>query len=103
MERIRDKRKGLLFCLILAAVTIIAFEPVRHNDFVNYDDFSYVTKNPNVREGLSWESARWAFTTPHVANWHPLTWLSHMVDCELFGLEPFGHHLTNLLLHIANT
>ena len=89
--------------LALALVTIIAFEPVRHNDFVSYDDDIYVTDNPNVNKGISAESVRWAFTATRASNWHPLTWLSHTIDCQLFGLNPFWHHLVNLLLHIANT
>ncbi len=87
----------------LVLATVIAFEPVRHNDFVSYDDAMYVTENPRVNEGVSLASLRWAFTTTHASNWHPLTWLSHMLDCELFGLNPLWHHLVNLLFHTANT
>jgi tetratricopeptide (TPR) repeat protein len=76
---------------------------VRHSDFVDYDDDMYVTENPHVKNGITGESISWAFTTGHAYNWHPLTWLSHMLDCQLFGIEPGWHHLTNLLLHIINT
>jgi Tfp pilus assembly protein PilF len=68
-----------------------------------WDDYEYVVQNPHVRSGLTIENAVWAFTSTHASNWHPLTWLSHMLDCELYGLNPAGHHLNNLLLHLANT
>jgi tetratricopeptide (TPR) repeat protein len=106
MSRARGKSENLkilLICLGLVLATAAAFEPVRHNDFVSYDDAMYVTENPRVNKGLSLESIRWAFTTTHASNWHPLTWLSHMLDCELFGLNPLWHHLVNLLFHTANT
>ena len=90
-------------CLLLAALVFAAFAPVLHNGFVGYDDPEYVTANPHVNSGLKWANARWAFTAAHANNWHPLTWLSHALDCTLFGLQPGGHHLTSLLLHIANT
>jgi len=91
-----------LVCLVLAVVTFVAFEQVRNNDFVNLDDKLYVTENPNVNKGLSGGSVVWAFTSGHAANWHPLTWLSHMLDCQLYGLNAAGHHITSLLLHILN-
>ena len=87
--------------MILA--TLAAFWPLRENEFINYDDQQYVTENAHVQRGLRPDSMRWAFTTSHASNWHPLTWLSHMLDCELFGLKPAGHHLVSLALHIANT
>ncbi len=90
-------------CVVLAVATIIAFGPLCQNEFINYDDDDYVTENPQVRAGLTRKSVVWAFTTPHAANWHPLTWLSHMLDCELFGPDPLWHHLTSLLFHIANS
>jgi tetratricopeptide (TPR) repeat protein len=103
MQQSHNKLYILVIYAVLALATIIAFEPVRNNAFVTYDDDSYVTKNPQVQAGLTWSSIIWAFTEFHAANWHPLTWLSHMLDCELFGPNPFGHHLTNLLFHLANT
>jgi hypothetical protein len=87
----------------LVAAIAIAYEPMRHNGFVDYDDTEYITKNPNVTGGITCDSVIWAFTKTHAANWHPLTWLSHMLDCELFGLDPLGHHLVSLMFHIANT
>lgn len=103
MKAKSDRLKTLWLCLLLAGITFIAFERVRVNEFVNYDDDKYVTKNPYVNEGLSRESIVWAFTESHASNWHPLTWISHMIDCRLFGTNAAGHHLVNLLLHIANT
>ena len=86
-------------CLGLSLLTFAGFEQVRNNDFISYDDFQYVSENVNVKEGLSVESFVWAFTSGHASNWHPLTWISHMIDCQLYGLDPAGHHMTNLLLH----
>lgn len=91
------------FYICLAALTFVAFEPVRRNAFVKYDDDVYVTANFNVQQGFTCQSIRWAFATNHASNWHPLTWLSHMLDCRLFGLKPLGHHLSSLAIHIANT
>jgi Tfp pilus assembly protein PilF len=75
---------------------------VGDHEFVNYDDNVYITDNAQVQKGLTGKGIIWAFTTSHTGNWHPLTWISHMVDCELHGLNPKGHHLTNVLLHMAN-
>jgi len=91
----------LVLLLILAVLAV--YWQVLGNGFINYDDDTYVTANRYVRHGISLESISWAFTTRHSANWHPLTWLSHMLDGELFGMNPMGHHLTSLLLHLANT
>jgi predicted negative regulator of RcsB-dependent stress response len=89
-------------CLALAAATLLVFSRVVHHDFINVDDNLYVYKNPHVSAGLTWNGIVWAFTHAHGANWHPLTWLSHMLDCQFYGLRPGGHHLTNVLLHAAN-
>jgi hypothetical protein len=91
-----------LIYLALAVSTFIAYEPVRHNDFVGYDDWTYIVENPHVRDGLTADSVTWAFTQSHAHMWHPLTTLSHILDCWLFGLNPFWHHLVSLLFHIAN-
>ncbi|HEY3129954.1 MAG TPA: tetratricopeptide repeat protein [Acidobacteriota bacterium] len=98
----RDHRAWLL-SLALLAVTAGAYWQVRQNDFVQYDDKIYVTDNKQVQQGLTLQGLRWAFTTTQGANWHPLTWISHMLDCQLFALNPEGHHLTSLLFHLANT
>jgi len=71
--------------------------------FVNFDDGRYVYQNPHVRAGLTWDGVRWAFTAFDASNWHPLTWLSHMLDVQLFGVEPGWHHLVNVLLHAVDT
>jgi tetratricopeptide (TPR) repeat protein len=83
-------------------LTVLAYEPIRENGFV-YDDELYIQHNPHVLAGLTGRSVAWAFTTDYASNWHPLTWLSLQLDHQLFGLEPWGYHLTNLLLHLANT
>jgi tetratricopeptide (TPR) repeat protein len=88
-------------CVILAAITFAVFSPTLRHEFVNYDDDEYVYKNPMVIRGLTRKGIVWAFTQADTANWHPLTWLSHMLDCQLYGLRPGGHHLTNVLLHTA--
>lgn len=85
--------------LLLLVATLIAYGQVFGNGFINFDDDLYVTDNPEVRAGWTAHGLRWAFGTFHAANWHPLTWLSHMLDVELFGLDPAGHHGVNLLLH----
>jgi Tfp pilus assembly protein PilF len=99
-----SKKKQILFIYIfLAAATLIAFWQVNHCDFANYDDDPYVTKNVHIQDTITVEAVRWAFTTCYHANWHPLTWISHMLDVQIFGLNPRWHHLTNLFFHIANT
>jgi tetratricopeptide (TPR) repeat protein len=96
-------RSRVALAFALAGVVLLGFSPVLHNGFVGYDDPDYVTQNPQVAAGLSWRLVAWAFTTAHASNWHPLTWISHALDCSLFGLAPAGHHFTSLLLHAANT
>ena len=90
-------------CIAIAVAVFLAFSPVLRNGFVGYDDGEYVVENVHVNTGLSWPNAVWAFTAAHSSNWHPLTWLSHALDCTLFGLSPAGHHFTSLLLHVANS
>src|SRR5687768_5184513 len=91
-----------LLAAILAAATWWAFAEVGDNRSILLDDLTYVYENPQVLAGLTWEGTRWAFTTVAGANWHPLTWLSHMLDVELFGADPGRHHLVNLAFHVAN-
>jgi protein O-mannosyl-transferase len=98
----RNGRNPWLACLLLALVTLVLYWPVRHFDFVQYDDNNYVFDNPTVCGGLSWGGLVWSFVDAHASNWHPLTWLSHMLDCQLFGLNPGAAHLVNVLLHCAN-
>ena len=87
--------------IFLAVIVWIAFGQAVRNGFVSYDDYEYVVLNPKVTHGLTLDGIRWALTHVHASNWHPLTTISHMLDCQLFGLQPWGHHLTNILLHAA--
>jgi len=107
----QEKERMLVVCFLLAAVVLIAFWQVARCDFINLDDPSYVTKNGHIQHGVTMEGMRWAFRIGYDRDWHyltwmywhPLTWMSHMLDVQLFGMNPRWHHLTNLLLHIANT
>lgn len=83
-------------------MTLAVYNPVNRHPFVNYDDDRYVTENPHVRQGLTLDTVSWALTSTEQANWHPLTWMSHALDCSLFRLNPAGHHLTSVLIHTAN-
>ena len=94
--------RTLLLSLLLTALVLVAYSPVTHNAFLNYDDDAYITNNSHVRAGLTWATVKWAFTTYDQANWAPLSWLSHALDCEVFGLNPAGHHYGNVLLHAGN-
>ncbi len=88
--------------LLLLVATLALYLPVHGHPFVNYDDSLYVTDNLQVQSGISWDTVTWAFTTFDVGTWHPLTWLSHAMDCQFFQLTPAGHHDVNLLLHALN-
>jgi hypothetical protein len=99
-----DPRGRVLFIgLFLVVLTFAVYGQMIGHGFISFDDDSYITQNPMVQRGLSMDGLVWAFSSPHVYNWHPLTWLSHMVDVQLFGLNAGGHHLLGLLFHIANT
>ncbi len=103
MIKSRDKLNSILICIILTFATFIAYEPVRYNDFTtHFDDDAYIIDNSHVNSGLTIENILWACKSYHAHNWHPLTWISHMLDYELYGLNPSGHHFTNVLLHAAN-
>src|ERR1039458_4979005 len=88
--------------VVLAVVTLFAYRAVRNDDFVNFDDPSYILRNPQVQQGVTVHSVKWAFTTFYASNWHPLTWISHMIDWKLYGKNPRGHHMTSVALHAAN-
>ncbi len=96
------KNLNAVLCLLLAGVTIALYSPVLGHSFVVLDDRDYITANPHVHEGLSWSTIKWAFTSTEGANWHPLTWVSHALDCQLFALNPAGHHLDSVLIHALN-
>ena len=103
MDTTSDKQRSLLICFALVFVTLAAYWQVSTYDFLNYDDPNYISRNEHVKTGLTFDNIIWAFTSYHSSNWHPLTWLSHILDCHLFGLKPGWHHIVNLLFHIANT
>lgn len=94
--------RPLFFGLGLCLLTLVVFLPVLQSQFVNFDDGLYVSNNSRVQEGLTWDGFLWAWQANVASNWHPLTMLSHMLDCQLYGLNPKGHHLTSLLLHLAS-
>ncbi len=102
MNLTKDTRRTIWICVLLSAVTLAIYWPVTSYDFINFDDPVYVCLNAHVVNGLSWENVAWAFQTSFVGNWHPLTWLSHELDVQLFGLSAGWHHLTSLLFHAAN-
>jgi hypothetical protein len=89
--------------LLLVLGTLAVYMPAAQHGFTLYDDSDYVTENPMVENGLTWAGIKWAFTTGHASNWHPLTWISHMADCQLFGLDAGMHHCVNVLFHAANS
>ncbi len=98
-----NKSHIFLIYLVLTAGILIAYEPIRHNSFVYYDDNEYITENPDIKSTITWQSFSRAFTKPHFYMWHPITTLSHMLDYQIYGLNPLGHHTTSVLIHIANT
>ncbi len=100
--RARPRLPAWLMGVLLVLVTVALYWPATRGEFIRYDDALYVTLNVQVQRGLTWESIKWACSNPVSGNWHPLTVLSHTLDCQMFGLNPWGHHLTNVLLHALN-
>lgn len=98
----RSALPELLALALVVAATLVVYWPVRGFDFVNYDDNAFIFENARMQEGLTLRNVGWAFTVSVAANWHPLTVLTHLLDCSLYGLDAGGHHVTNLLLHLAN-
>src|SRR5206468_452394 len=96
-------RRALWASLFLVTLTLAAHGGACDCDFVNFDDDSYVTANPNVQAGLTGASLKWAFTTTEMVNWNPLTWVSFQADHQLYGLNPAGFHWTNVALHALDT
>ena len=94
-----NKILKVVVCIFLVVATFCIYSQIQDHEFIDFDDDFYITNNLNVQAGLTSESFKWAFTTSHPPYWHPITWLSHMLDYELYGLHPKGHHLTNLLYH----
>jgi hypothetical protein len=108
-EQVQSHPAGLLtgnrayrLGLLLIILTVALYYPVRTHPYVNYDDNVYVTDNVHIQNGLTWDTVTWAFVTDHSGNWHPLTWLSHALDVEMYDLTPGGHHQTSMLLHALN-
>jgi tetratricopeptide (TPR) repeat protein len=98
----RQRKTQFVIAVLLALATFIAYARALNSDFIYLDDRTYVTENATVQKGLTWEGVKWAISTVHGSNWHPLTWLSHMLDWSLYGPNPRGHHFTNLVLHVVN-
>ena len=96
------EKRNVILCLLLVVATLALYNPVNRHPFVNYDDDRYVTENPHIHQGLTGETITWAFTATEQGNWHPLTWLSHALDWQLFHQNATGHHFTSLLIHAAN-
>ena len=96
-------RNLVLICIALTVIILAVYVQVGNYEFVNYDDEVYVTKNPHVASGITGNNIVWAFTSVYGCNWHPITWLSHMTDVELYGMNPRGHHFTNVIVHTVST
>jgi Flp pilus assembly protein TadD len=96
------EKRNVVLCLLLVVATLAVYNPVNRHPFVNYDDDRYVTENPHIHNGVTWETITWAFAAMEQGNWHPLTWLSHALDYQLFHQNATGHHFTSLLIHAAN-
>jgi protein O-mannosyl-transferase len=97
-----DARRKWLICVLLAGMTFALYWPAGHHDFIFFDDPQFIAENPEIRNGLTWHSIAYAFTTPVVSNWHPITTLSHIVDCQLFGVNAGAHHLVSAAIHALN-
>jgi protein O-mannosyl-transferase len=96
------EKNVVVYALLLVAATLVFYNPVVRNQFVDFDDLSYIVKNNHVLSGVTWTTVKWSFSTFRDGNWHPLTWLSHALDCQIFHLNPIGHHYTGLLLHTTS-
>ena len=93
---------GFALALLLIVATVALYQPVKHYPFITFDDRDYIARNFQIQSGLHWDTVQWAFTSFYASNWHPLTWLSHALDCQLFHFDSSGHHDTNVLLHALN-
>src|SRR5438874_9322525 len=99
LRGVRSRSLTIIIYLFLAAISVTVFGQTIRYDFVNFDDDLYVYNAPAIQAGLTIKGIALAFTTPHARNWHPLATISHMLDCQLYGLKAGGHHVTNILLH----
>jgi protein O-mannosyl-transferase len=102
MKSAQPAQHTLLICLLLAALTFVVYSRALRNGFIDYDDRVYITENPHVQAGPTIETMRWAFSTYSAGNWHPLTWISHAIDAQMFGLQPAGHHFISIVFHALN-
>src|ERR1700683_4836951 len=102
MNESGHRRQTGLICAGRALATLAAYWPLWRCGFVDLDDVDYVVSNDAIQHGVSWQAISWAFTSTRSSNWHPLTWISHTVDFQIYGLNAVGHHATSLILHIAN-
>ncbi|MBF0344956.1 MAG: glycosyltransferase family 39 protein [Nitrospirae bacterium] len=102
-NQIQGRYLHLIIVVILTLSTMSVYHQLRNNDFVSYDDYKYVTENPNIARGFTVDGVKWAFKTTYFSNWHPVTWLSHMLDIQLYGMHPRGHHVTSVIIHMLNT
>ena len=96
------KMRVFSISVLLSVLVLAVYSPVGRHPFIDYDDYLYIVNNAHVKSGLNWDTFKWSLTATEQSNWHPLTWLSHALDCQLFGLNPAGHHWTNLAFHIVN-
>lgn len=96
-------RKLAVLSTALVIATLSVYIQVMNHQFLSYDDCEYVTDNPHIASGITWQNIVWGFTSVYASNWHPITWLSHMVDVQLYGMNPIGHHLTNVAIHSLST
>ena len=101
--RVPSRSPTLAICGLLLLAVVAVYGQTAWFDFLNYDDGTYVADNAAIRQGVSWKGIAWSFTAFDGANWHPVTWLSHMLDCQLFGLRAGWHHAVNVMLHAANS
>ena len=104
LKRFADdlQRKPVILSSVLVFAVLLVYAPTSHHAFLDFDDGQYVTQNQHVHTGFSLSNVAWAFTSFYASNWHPITWLSHMLDCQIFGLNPGAHHSVNLTLHLMN-
>ena len=98
----KNTKLTLVSCLLLSLATLAIYSRVKSNPFAAFDDQTYVTRNLHVQAGLTWKTVTWSLKSTEQSNWHPLTWLSHALDCQLYGLNPAGHHFTSVFLHTLN-
>jgi protein O-mannosyl-transferase len=101
-DMVNPSRQTSIFCLLLVVIALVSYSPAAHNRFIAFDDANYIFMNPHIQGGVTLDTVKWSFTTFHEGNWHPLTWLSHALDYQLFHSNPVGHHYVNLLIHAAN-